>query len=457
MEGAMERDRVLATIAVSAGIVLALAAVLLFGCGTQSDTTTPARHASSSTSSPGPSSDAPPDSSGTQPSVPARLAVTTQGRNDMAEAAASNNAFSLELFRGIRSESKNLVCSPYSVTLALAMTMAGARGQTQAQMKQALQIDLPYYRVNRALNALDLSLTQYEQFSCADSIWGQTGRGFKEPFLNVLAQYYGAPLQSLDLDGDYAGACRVINAWVSDKTKGRINDLMSPEDAPPRPRLMMLVNAVHFKADWAETFNALATEDRPFFLLDGTKAEVPMMAHERDHALLQTEKVQAIQLPYEGERFAMVLIMPAEGTFEQFAERLDQKALDELLTELTERKVILRMPLFQITSTPPIVLGLQTLGMTVPFTSEADFSGMTDETGPFWITNVAQKAFIDVNEEGTEAAAATGVTMAGATSTTTTLPPVEMTVDHPFVYLIRDTQTGAILFIGQVMDPRQRG
>jgi serpin B len=453
MEGAMERDRVLRTVAVFAGIVLAMAAVLLYGCGTQSGVTTSVRHPPSSTPSPDSSS----DSSDTQSSLPARLAVSVQGQEDVAEVAASNNAFSLELFRGIRTQDKNVVCSPYSVTLALTMTMAGARGQTQAEMKQALQIDLPYYRVNRALNALDQSLTKYAQFSCANSIWGQTGRSFRQPFLDVLAQYYGAPLQSLDLDGDYAGACRAINAWVSDKTKGRINDLMNPDDAPPRPRLMMLVNAVHFKSDWAETFNALATKDWPFFLLDGSKVEVPMMGHERDHALLQNEKVQAIELPYEGERFSMVLIMPAEGTFEQFAQELGQKGLDELLAGLQERKVILRMPLFETTSTPPLGQALQSMGMTLPFTSEADFSGMTDEPGPFWITKVAQKAFIQVNEEGTEAAAVTGVTMAGAAATTTTSPPVEMTIDHPFVYLIRDIQTGAILFIGQVTDPRQRG
>ena len=210
--------------------------------------------------------------------MPVRLAVTQADRTDVAEAAASNNAFSLDLFKALRSGTDNLVCSPYSVSLALAMTMAGATGQTQDEMKQTLQMSLPRYRLDRALNALDQDLTGRGSFQCANSIWGQTGTLLKQPFLELLAQYYGAPLRQVDLNKDYAGACEVVNDWVSRETNGRITDLLSPDDPPPTPRLMVLANAVHFKANWADKFWPQATREQPFFLLDGkATVTVPMM------------------------------------------------------------------------------------------------------------------------------------------------------------------------------------
>lgn len=384
-------------------------------------------------------------------SVAARLAVTQAGRADVPEVAASNNAFSLDLFRAVRLESENLVCSPYSVSLALAMTMAGARGQTQQEMKQTLMVSLPYSRLNGAFNALDQNLTQVGGFNCANSIWGQSGRPFERPFLDVLAQYYAAPLRLVDLDKDYAGACRLINDWVSSKTNGRITDLMNPDDPPPTPRLMMLVNAVHFKAQWLDPFSPGATQKRPFSLLDdrGT-VQVPMMWRISEYRFLQTNELQAVELPYKGDRFAMVVIMPRTGGFEEFAAHVDWQGLDSILASLKGGRLDLRIPSFGVRSTPGMTEALKAMGMKTAFTSGADFSGIAE--GDWWIADVAQKAFIEVDEHGTEAAAASGVTMAGASSTTT-VPPPEMTIDHPFVYLIRDVQSGTILFIGQVVDP----
>jgi serpin B len=427
------------TITVPVGIALAVCAALSFpACGDQPGTSTTIDQETASQ---------------VESSVPARLAVTEAGQADVAEVAASNNAFSLDLLKAVRSESENLVCSPYSVSLALAMTMAGGRGQTQEEMKQTLQTSLPYYSLNRALNALDQDLTGSGSFNCANSIWGQSGRTFKRPFLDLLAQYYGASPRLIDLDEDYAGACKLINDWVSSKTNGRITDLMNPDDPPPIPRLMMLVNAVHFKAQWLDPFSPGATQKQPFFLLDdrGT-IQVPMMWRISEYRFLQTKELQAVELPYEGDRFAMVVIMPEKGGFEEFAARLDKQELDDILAGLEGGRLDLRMPSFGVSSTPSVKEALQAMGMTTAFTSDADFSGIAD--GDWWITDVAQRAFIEVDEYGTEAAAASGVTMAGASSTTT-VPPPEMTIDHPFVYLIYDTQTGAILFIGQMVDPSE--
>jgi serpin B len=392
-----------------------------------------------------------------EPSLPARVVGAQASATDMAKAAASNNAFSVDLFRSVRAEDENLVCSPYSASLALTMTMAGAKGATQDEMRQALCITLPDDRLHQAVNDLDKTLTSGDSFTCANSIWGQIGRNFKQPFVDLVGHYYGASLRLLDMDGDYAGACKTINGWVSDQTNGRITDLMDPADKPDTPLLMMLVNAVHFKAKWQDPFWDRATQPEPFYLLDGGKIDVPMMWRQGEYRFVRAYGLQAVELPYEGGRFAMVVLMPDEGGFEGFTGQVDQKQLDNILSGLEPGRLDLRVPSFEITSTPPVKDGLEALGMKSAFDRlTADFTGIADllPGWPTWyISDVVQKAFITVDEQGTEAAAATGVTVAAGAMSTTTLPPLEMTIDHPFVYLIRDVQTGVILFIGQVVDP----
>jgi serpin B len=374
--------------------------------------------------------------------------------------AAADNAFSLALFQAVRTSDDNLVCSPYSAATALTMTMAGARGQTQEEMKQAMRITLPYYRLHGAVNALDQSLTAGGSFTSANGLWAQTGRIIKQPFANVAGHYYGAAIDVYDMEKDYPGMCKVVNAWVSEKTGGRITDLMDPSDKPDVPYfLMMLVNAVHFKADWADPFWATGTEDQPFTLQEGTKVNVPTMRNKGPFRYTMTNDLRAVELPFEGGRFAMTILMPAAGAFQDFAATTDGAALQDIIAGLEEGQVDLAMPLFEITSTPAVTDGLKTLGMKTAFTQLADFTGIADPVDnlPWFITDVEQKAFIKVNERGAEAAAATGVTGAAAGTSTTGAPPVEIKIDHPFIYLIRDTQTGAIIFIGQVVDPRAAG
>ncbi len=390
-------------------------------------------------------------------SVPVRLAVTPAAQGDVPEAVSSNNAFSLDFFRAVRAQDENLVCSPYSLSLALTMTMAGARGQTKEEMKQTLRVSLPYYRLNAAMNALDRNLSGDTAFTCANSVWGQAGRAFKQPFVNLVARYYGAQLSLLDMDEDYVDACKTINAWVNERTDDRITDLMDPSDKPETKLLMMLVNAVHFKSDWLGRFWPGATEPEPFYLLDGRQAAVPMMHRLGEYRFIKAERMQAVELPYEGERFAMVILMPGEGRFEDFAGQADAGEVEHIVDGLGAGRLDLRVPSFEITSTPRITEALQTMGMTTAFTAAADLTGIADPVPgwpPWLISDVEQKAFIKVDEQGTEAAAATGVTTAAAGTTTTAGPPVKMTIDHPFVYLIRDTRSGAIVFIGQVIDPR---
>ena len=423
-----------------------LAAASFSACGTQSAEPTTSSQPSAATA----------------PSLPDRLSTAGIVDADIAEATAADNAFSVALFQAVRASDENLVCSPYSAATVLTMTMAGARGQTQEEMKQALQITLPYYRLHSAVNALDQSLTADGEFTSANGLWAQTGRTIKQPFANVAGHYYGAAIDTYDMEKDYPGMCKVVNAWVSDKTGGRITDLMDPGDKPDVPHfLMMLVNAVHFKADWADPFWATgnATQDRPFTFLDGTKENVPTMMNEGDYRYIKTDELQGIELPFEGGRFAMTILMPGAGGFEDLATKTGGPALQDIIAGLDYGKVDLTMPLFEITSTPAVTEGLKKLGMGIAFTQFADFTGIADpvENLPWYITDVEQKAFITVNEQGAEAAAATGVTVAAAGTTTTAAPPVEIKIDHPFIYLIRDTQTGAMIFIGQVVDPRAAG
>jgi serpin B len=442
----------LVTVVLAAAV---LAAVFLGGCGTQAVGSA----TSSSISSTAPSSTSstsPPTSAQTDPSLPARLDAEVSG-GDLAAVVTSNNEFSLAVFQAARKGDQNLVCSPYSLSTALSMTMAGAKGRTQEEMKQVMRFTLPYDRLYPAINALDQSLTGAESFTSANGLWAQAGRTIKQPFVDITGHYYDAALHVYDMDHDYAGVCKIINQWASDKTAGRIKDLMDPADKPDTPLLMMLVNAVHFKADWADPFSSLATQPRPFTRLDGSQTDVQMMAHKTYYAYLKTYDFQAIQLPYEDPRYSMVVLMPAEGTFEEFAAHLDAQTVDDTIGRLQRGKVLLGFPRFEIASKPQIKTALQSLGMITAFSAEnADFSGIADPLPTYpndYITDVVQKAFITVNEQGTEAAAVTGVTgAAGAAPTTESY--VEMTIDHPFVYLIRDAQNGAILFVGQVVDPQ---
>ncbi len=442
------------------GLVLLLpTALLLSGCGGADAGAAPGPAGQTSASTP---------ASSTTPaslSVPERLSVSEEGRADSAELVKGYNAFSLELFQKVRKSDENLVCSPYSAATVLTMTMAGARGQTQEEMKQAMRITLPYYRLNAAVNALEQDLADNGQFTSANGLWAQTGRTIKQPFVDVAGHYYGASLDVYDMENDYAGLCKIVNDWVSERTNGMISDLMDPKDKPKvRYLLMMLVNAVHFKGEWAEPFWMWANPyPTPFHYLDGRTADVDMMINETEYRYVKNEDLQGVELPFVGgmsARFAMTILMPAEGRFEDYAASRTPVEFQADIAAMEQGKVHLTMPLFEIDSTPAVTQGLQALGMNTAFDMEgADFTGIAEPIGglPWFISHVEQKARIKVNEKGAEAAAATGVTAAAAGSTTTAKPPVKITIDRPFVYLIRDVDSGAIIFIGQVVAPQTAG
>jgi serpin B len=389
-----------------------------------------------------------------------RLASDASGA-EMVELVASNGAFAFDLYQALRrAEPGNLFYSPYSISLALAMTYAGARGETEQQMADTLHFTLSQERLHPAWNALDAELARRGQgekaregqgfaLHIANSLWGQQGYAFLAEFLDLLAEHYGAGLRTLDFAGAPEAARVAINDWVSKQTEERIQNLIPPGIINPLTRLV-LANAIYFNASWKHPFQESMTSDGPFHLLDGSQVAVPMMRQAQDFGYVEGEGVQAVELPYLGDEMSMVLLMPEAGGFEAFEGALDAGRVDALLENLSRRRVALTMPRFEFESSLALRETLDKMGMPDAFgEGVADFSGM-DGTRNLYISAVVHKAFVAVDEAGTEAAAATAVVIGERAAPA---EPVEMTVDRPFVFVIRDRQTGTILFVGRVVDP----
>jgi serpin B len=375
-----------------------------------------------------------------------------------------NTAFAFDLYQAVRPTDGNLVYSPFSISIALAMTYGGARGETATQMADVLHFTQPEGQFHPAFNALDLDLAarpdqaadvdEDERFelSIANSLWGQDGWPFLPEFLDLLAANYGAGMRLVDFENATENARRQINDWVSDQTHKRIRDIIPPGTLDPSTRLA-LANAIYFKATWEYEFDPNETSDAPFYLLDGETVNVEMMGMEtgKYFAYAAGDGWQAIALPYKGGLTEMVVIVPDAGNFEAFESALTAEAYNDIVSALEPQDVILSMPKFTFETQYSLSQTLAEMGMPDAINPDlADFSGM-DGTHLLYIGDVLHKAFIAVDEKGTEAAAATIVIMmAGAI-----MPEgVVLTIDRPFIYFVRDVPTGTILFMGRVVDPR---
>jgi len=378
---------------------------------------------------------------------------------DLATVVDGNSGFGFDLYQALREEGGNLFFSPYSISLALAMTYAGARGETAQQMADTLHFTLSQDRLHPAFNSLDIELSQRGEgakgkdgegfrLHIVNAIWGQEGYKFLSEFLDVLAENYGAGLRPLDFASAPEESRITINNWVSDQTEGRIEDLI-PQGLIDALTRLVLTNAIYFNAAWQHPFNEDMTEDGPFYLLDGGEVTLPMMKQTESFSYAEGDGYQAIELPYDGGELSMVILLPRAGQFETFEDSLDAQRVDAILKQLEGRRVALTMPRFEFESSFGLKEALAAMGMPVAFSGDADFSGMTGNRD-LYIADVIHKAFVSVDEAGTEAAAATAVVMR-----LTALPgtPVAVTVDRPFVFLIRDIETGAILFVGRMVAP----
>lgn len=367
---------------------------------------------------------------------PAPLPVTQQVTSGTAAAVEAADAFGLDLLTApaLASE-KNLVLSPASVSTALQMVGAGAKGDTAAQIRKVLRLsgDAP----------LASPVSGHEDLKVSNTAWIQRGLGIKPGYLDVLRSRFGTATSDEDFAADPGGARDRINRTVADQTEGRIPDLF-PETAITGDTRLVLANALYLKVPWAREFPRDRTVDAPFTRSDGSTVTVPMMRTEPEVQLGYAEGpgYQAVTLPYRGGRPAFTVIVPAA------IDALRGKGIAALLGEIRPSTVELAMPRFTVRSALDLTAPLKEAGMPAAFGPGADFSGITD-VARLRIASVQHKTFVQVDEEGTEAAAATGVE---ARAVSAQLPHT-VTVDRPFLFVITDTATGAPLFLGRVGDP----
>jgi len=372
-----------------------------------------------------------------------------------------NSAFAFDLYQALKEEDdSNLFYSPHSISVALAMTYAGARGETEQQMADTLHFSLSQENLHPAFNSLDIEIGKRGQgakgkdgegfrLNIVNAIWGQKDYTFLPAFLDVLAQNYGAGLRIVDFIGETENSRITINDWVSDQTEEHIKDLI-PKGVIDEYTRLVLTNAIYFNAAWQYPFNENSTADGPFYLLYGGQITAPMMKQTESFGYADGEGCQAVELLYDGGELSMVILLPEAGQFEDFEEALEAQRVDAIIKSLQSTKVKLTMPRFEFESEFNLNNALSDMGMPDAFVySIADFSGMDGITDLF-IAAVLHKAFVAVDEEGTEAAAATAVVIKTESEP---LSPVEVIINRPFIFLIRDIDTGAILFVGRVLDP----
>jgi serpin B len=392
--------------------------------------------------------------------APVARADPAASTTELAELVEGNTAYALDLYQALRTEGDgNLLYSPYSLSLALAMVHAGARGETERQMAGTLHFSLPQEQLHPAFNTLAQEMdsrsegtgaTEGQAFrlKVANALWGQEDYPFRPEFLDLLVANYGAEMRRVDFGKGEARAA--INDWISRQTEGRIEELVPPGTLDASTRLA-LTNAVYFKAAWASPFESHRTQRGVFHLLDGSSGTARMMRQTGPLAYVEGPDYQAVQLPYEGHEMAMVILLPAQGEFETFERSLDAGRLEATLEGLAERQVALTMPRFKFESRVNLETALAAMGMPLAFTRQADFSGMAPRRDLF-IGDVIHGATISVDEAGTEAAAATAVVI--CTGKPVQVEVVTVTLDRPFLFLIRDLRTGSVLFLGRVVDPR---
>lgn len=368
---------------------------------------------------------------------------------------AANTKFGFKLFSELLQQEgeKNIFVSPSSIAIALAMAYNGASGDTQQAMAQALELQgLSLADVNQA-NADFKSILENAdpqvQLKIANSLWARKGVPFNPDFLQSNRKFYGA--QVTDLDFSDPASTRTINNWVRKSTNGKINqivDRLQPND------VLFLINAIYFKGDWTEKFNKSETTNQPFRLANGSSKSVPLMSQNGSYRYLETEGFQAISLPYSQGRLSLYVFLPkAESNLAQFHQQLNAETWENWMPEFRRREGSIQLPRFKMEYSADLKQTLSALGMEVAFNpSEAEFTQMTSE--PAYIDQVKHKTFVEVNEEGTEAAAVTSI---GIRTTSVRLPtePFRMVVDRPFFCAIRDNQTGSILFMGSIVDPTQ--
>ena len=369
----------------------------------------------------------------------------------------ANTLFALDLYAELKAAEGNLFFSPYSISTALAMTHAGARGNTEKQMAQALHFPLGQGGLYPEFASLGARLDAVQkrghvQLSVANALWPQKGYAFLDEYLALTKKYFGVSITPVDYEGATEAARQKINAWVEEKTQDKIKELIARGILDTLTRLV-LVNAIYFKGDWASQFRQALTEEAPFWVAPDKKIKTPTMTQEQNFRYGESDSLQVLELPYAGDYVSMIVLLPRKvDGLQKLEGSLTPENLDKWTGRLRERKVQVFLPRFKTSSQFRLDETLESMGMVDAFGDEADFSGMDGRVNWLYISAVIHQAFVDVNEKGTEAAAATAVVMA-ARSISVSRPPLIFRADHPFVFLIRDNHSGSVLFLGRVVNP----
>ena len=438
-------------------VLFILISIMVTGC------TTPVTPVSTDVPIEKPTDVSTPGESGFQKSGLLRELAPSVDSSQIATLAKDNTTFAMKFYDQIRSQDGNLVYSPFSISVALSMALAGAEGTTKTAMMDALQLSLPVDSVYPAYDALLLAIQASEEqtnegmdgnpfkLNIANATWGQAGFTFKEPFLDTLAKYFGAGMYTVDYQQDPEAARQAINQWIAQETEDKITDLI-PQGAINELTRLVLANAIYFNGSWLYPFSEQRTTEAPFYLLDSSQSSVEMMSLNGEHLLYGSDQsYQVVQLPYLSTDFVMTILVPENGEFENVEAALTADFMTSVRNNLAMQRVDLQMPKFDFETSINANDPLAALGMGEAFDPDkADFSGMTDQER-LLITDVLHKATITVDESGTEAAAATAVIM-GVTSA---MPeePITLVIDHPFMFFIEHPSTGTVLFMGRVVQP----
>lgn len=375
--------------------------------------------------------------------------------SDIETVVKGNTEFAIDLFKKLKPAEGNLFFSPYSISTALAMTYGGARAETAKQMAAVLHFSLENEKLHSAFADMQSKLNAIQrkeeiQLNIANSLWPQDKYPFLKEYLVLTKKYYRTEITPVDYKRNPKDARKKINSWVEEKTNNKIKNIISkPPDTLTR---LFLVNAIYFKGDWASQFNKSATTEMPFYPKENETIEVSMMKQTSEFNYGEEESLQVLELPYVGNKLAMLVILPKKiDGLQDLEEILTKDSLEGWTRNLSNRSVEVYLPRFKMTSGFSLAEVLKSFGMKDAFDiNKANFSGMDGNPNWLYIEAVLHKAFVDVNEEGTEAAAATGVRMKEKSAPP---PPIIFRADHPFLFLIRDNLTGSVLFMGRVSNP----
>ena len=371
-----------------------------------------------------------------------------------------NSSFAIDLYEKLRASDGNIFFSPYSISTALAMTYAGARGNTEEEMAKTLRFSLDQESLHPAFANIESRLNKLQKagnvkLSVANSLWPQQGYRLLDEYLSLVKKHYGVSITPVDYKHAREAARKMINKWVEDKTQDKIKDLIQPGVLDALTRLV-LVNAIYFKGNWESQFKISRTKDAPFYVTPNKSVQAPIMSQKQKFRYAEIETLQVLELPYVGDELSMIVLLPrkADG-LKQLESSLSVENLKRWKRRIGKREVLVFLPKFKMTSMFRLDKTLVSMGMVDAFNdSKANFAGMDGRPDWLYIGAVLHKAFVDVNEEGTEAAAATAVVMklSGMPA-----PPPTFRADHPFVFLIHENRTGNILFMGRVTDPTKTG